>query len=118
LQVCETEDSLIDASGRELEAWALRIKSVLGVDGMGEVYRARDCRLNRDVAIKVLREDGVSADLRGRFEREARATLSGCEKHCRTASVLTSVISVHGLSDGRCNGRKHQHRVNSHREWS
>jgi Tol biopolymer transport system component len=40
---------------------------------MGEVYRAWDSRLNRDVAIKILREDGASADLRSRFEREARA---------------------------------------------
>src|SRR5450755_4506402 len=44
-----------------------------GIGGMGEVYRARDSRLNRDVAIKVLREDGASGDLRSRFEREARA---------------------------------------------
>jgi eukaryotic-like serine/threonine-protein kinase len=50
------------------------IKSTLGAGGMGEVYRARDTRLNRDVAIKVLREDdAASAGSRSRFEREARA---------------------------------------------
>jgi serine/threonine protein kinase len=50
------------------------IKSTLGAGGMGEVYRARDTRLNRDVAIKVLPEDdAASVESRGRFEREARA---------------------------------------------
>jgi eukaryotic-like serine/threonine-protein kinase len=50
------------------------ILSTLGVGGMGEVYRARDTRLNRDVAIKVL--PGLSTtdtDRLRRFEQEARA---------------------------------------------
>ena len=50
------------------------IVSPLGVGGMGEVYRARDTRLERVVAIKVL-PDGVGASPQTleRFQREARA---------------------------------------------
>jgi serine/threonine protein kinase/tetratricopeptide (TPR) repeat protein len=49
--------------------------SLLGSGGMGEVYRARDTRLGRDVAIKVLPLGFVSdPDHLRRFEREARAT--------------------------------------------
>src|SRR5213593_4842236 len=50
-----------------------RITASIGAGGMGEVFRARDTRLNRDVAIKVLPKDFVSdADRSRRFEQEAK----------------------------------------------
>src|SRR5215472_670186 len=50
------------------------ILSPIGAGGMGEVYRARDTRLGREVAIKVLHGAVArDADLLRRFEQEARA---------------------------------------------
>jgi serine/threonine protein kinase len=50
------------------------VVSLLGVGGVGEVYRARDPRLGRDVAVKVLPSHLSSdPDSLSRFEREARA---------------------------------------------
>ncbi|MBK7093237.1 MAG: protein kinase [bacterium] len=58
-------------SGSQIDHYSIVGK--LGAGGMGEVYRAVDTRLGRDVAIKVLPPHlASSADIRARFEREAR----------------------------------------------
>ena len=60
-------------SGKKLGPY--EIVSLLGAGGMGEVYRARDARLKRDVAIKVLPQAlSLDADRLRRFEQEALAT--------------------------------------------
>ncbi len=57
----------------------------IGAGGMGEVYRARDTRLDRSVAIKVLpAEMSENAQLRVRFEREARAISALSHPHICT----------------------------------
>jgi serine/threonine protein kinase len=54
-----------------------QIQSAPGAGGMGEVYRARDTRLERIVAIKVLAQTVAdNPELKGRFEREARTISS------------------------------------------
>jgi eukaryotic-like serine/threonine-protein kinase len=68
-----------------------QILSPLGAGGMGEVYRARDTKLGRDVAIKILpAEFTADAERRARFEREARllATLNH-----------PNIAQIHGLED-------------------
>jgi serine/threonine protein kinase/Tol biopolymer transport system component len=57
------------------------ILSPLGAGGMGEVYRAKDTRLDRTVAIKVLPEHLSNPQLRERFEREAKAISSLSHPH-------------------------------------
>jgi eukaryotic-like serine/threonine-protein kinase len=60
-----------------LEIGPYRILDKLGAGGMGEVYRARDRVLNRDVAIKVLPSSFLgSPERRARFEREAQVLAS------------------------------------------
>src|SRR5262245_15864588 len=67
------------------------VKSLLGAGGMGEVYRGRDNRLGRDVALKVVSDRLAGDDShRRRFETEARA-----------ASALNhpSIVTVYDIGD-------------------
>ena len=85
----KAEPSLL---GRQLSSFILI--SGLGKGGMGEVYRAKDQKLGREVAIKVLSEDFAKDDTRiSRFQREAKLLAS--LNH-------PNIASIHGLeeSDG------------------
>jgi eukaryotic-like serine/threonine-protein kinase len=70
-------------SGKRLGPY--EILSAIGAGGMGEVYRARDTRLERIVAIKILPDQHAARpELRERFEREARTVASLNHPHICT----------------------------------
>jgi len=84
------------------------VVSLLGVGGMGEVYRARDTRLGRDVAVKVLPEElAADAERLHRFEREALAvaalnhpnilTIHDVGVHDRTSYAVTELLEGENL---------------------
>ena len=78
---------------------AYEVLSAIGAGGMGEVYRARDTRLKRDVAIKVL-PDGFATDpdRLARFHREAELLAS--LNH-------PNIASIYGLEDGPAEAGPH-----------
>jgi eukaryotic-like serine/threonine-protein kinase len=77
-------------AGRRLGAY--QILAPLGAGGMGEVYRARDTRLGRDVAIKILpRAFTADASRLARFEREARVLASLNHPH---------IAAIYGFEEG------------------
>ncbi|HWE24888.1 MAG TPA: serine/threonine-protein kinase, partial [Myxococcales bacterium] len=67
-----------------------RVEAELGHGGMGRVLRARDLKLGRDVAIKVLARDAGDAKHRMRFEQEARA--AGALNH-------PNIVAVHDIAE-------------------
>ena len=76
-------------TGRRLGAY--HILAPIGAGGMGEVYRARDTRLGREVAIKILpRVFTADADRLARFEREARVLASLNHPH---------IATIHGIEE-------------------
>ena len=77
------EDPVPCMIGRQLGS--CRVLSLLGAGGMGEVYRARDTKLNRDVALKILPAAFArDADRLARFTREARAVAALNHPHIVT----------------------------------
>src|SRR5262249_51410327 len=74
------------------------ILAAIGAGGMGEVYRARDTKLNRDVALKVL-PDLFAADLDrlARFKREAQVLASLNHPHIAAIYGFEDSESVHAL---------------------
>ncbi len=89
---------------------AYEIVALIGAGGMGEVYRARDTRLKRDVAIKILPDEfAKDPDRLARFQREAEllATLShqnigavfGLEQTGDTSAIVLELIEGDTLAD-------------------
>ena len=81
------------------------IVSVLGAGGMGEVYRARDAKLNRDVALKVLPElFAGDPDRLARFKREAQVLASLNHPNIAAIYGFEEANGVHGARAGTGRG--------------
>jgi Tol biopolymer transport system component len=100
-------------TGRRLGVYQLQ--ALIGVGGMGEVYRARDTRLARDVAIKILpRAFSGDPDRVARFGREARvlaslnhpniATIHGVEESDGVHALVMELVAGHTLCDRLAHG--------------
>jgi len=77
---------------------AYRITAQIGVGGMGEVYRASDARLGRDVAIKVLPTEWVAdQDRMARFHREAQVLASLNHPHIAAIYGFEESTAAHAL---------------------
>src|SRR6202165_1063693 len=98
------------ATGTKLGPY--EIQSQIGAGGMGEVYRARDTRLERDVAVKVLPAN-LSSDpsLRQRLEREAKAASKLSHPHICTLHDIGHQDGVDYLVMELVEGETLEHRL-------
>ncbi|MGD0697638.1 MAG: protein kinase [Terriglobia bacterium] len=99
---------MVLTSGAQLGPY--EILSPLGAGGMGEVYRARDTKLNREVALKVLPEAfAANAERMARFEREAQvlasvnhpnmAAIYGLEESTAVRALVMELVEGPTLAD-------------------
>ncbi|MFN7982491.1 MAG: serine/threonine-protein kinase [Vicinamibacterales bacterium] len=99
----------------------MEICELIGAGATGEVYRARDTVLDRDVAVKILSEPYASGDHLVRFEREARilaslnhpniAQVYGLQRTDGVPALVMELVSGHTLSDvstGDASSLKHR----------
>ena|ERR1019366_1388421 len=100
-------------SGTKLGSY--EIQSLLGAGGMGEVYRARDTRLDREVAIKVLPAAfSADSDRLHRFEKEARSASALNHPNIITIHELGQDGSTHYIAMLRAGCVRSAGRVTSH----
>ena len=85
----------MDLTGTNVESY--EILAPLGHGGMGEVYRARDTRLNRPVAIKFLSTELVDAVSLRRFQQEAQTASSLNHPHILTVFEAGQWDGLHYL---------------------
>jgi serine/threonine protein kinase len=108
LPSCSVAQPMSLSAGTRLGAF--QIEAFLGAGGMGEVYRARDTRLGRDIALKILPGSfATNADRLGRFRREAQilaslnhphiAAIYGLEESDHTPALVLELVEGPTLAD-------------------
>lgn len=91
------------------------ISEKIGEGGMGEVYRARDTRLGRDIALKVLPDElAQDPERRRRFEREARAVAALKHPNIVTIHSVEEVDGVHFITMELVEGETLSARIEAH----
>ena len=101
---------ILSLLGRTLAHY--RINTAIGAGGMGEVYRATDSKLGREVALKVLPPDMARDPERlARFQREARAVAALNHPHIVTIYSVEESDGVHFLTMELVEGQSLDHRI-------